>query len=196
MRSGGGASPETRESEAETSDNAPAASRPAVSASARLADSLPGFVRLNVAGIGSSILGALAAGSVFLPWVVALAKVGKELETYRFTLRTMAEEEWDDRTIWVFFAAVLLLGIASIASVVLPRLVVALTAAVGLAVTVLSQLYLLREFEEVAPELIQFGIRAELAPDRGAGVAAFSFLVILVLQLIPTLNRPLVSQRR
>ena len=162
-------------------------------ASSGFADAFPSFVRFNVAGIGSSILGVLCAWSVFMPWGVALVAVGRELETQRFTLRMWAEEG-DDRTVYLFFVAVLVLGIGSIASVVLPRLVVALIAAGGLAVTVVSQFYLLGQFDEAASEFIELGIRAELAPDRGTGVAAFSFLVILLLQLIPTLNAPMVQR--
>ena len=156
-----------------------------------LANANPGFVRLTVAGIGSSILGVCVALSVFKPWMFALVSAGgDDLETPRFTLRLLAQE-WDDRTINVFFVAVLLLGIASIASMVLPRLVVALIAAVGLAVVVSSQVYLLGQFEESGRELLEMGIRAALAPDRGTGASAFAFLVMLVLQIIPTPNHPI-----
>ena len=159
-------------------------------ASSGFADTLPTSVRLSVASIASSILGVCAVIAVFRPWMFAMVDAGVEVETVRFTLRELAAES-DDKVIYVLLAAALLPALACAASVLLPRLAVAVIAVTGLAMVAASQFYLVGQFDEAIADVIEYGIAAELAPDRGTGASAFAFLVILVLQAIPALNRPL-----
>ena len=152
---------------------------------------LPAFVRMNIAGVGSSILGVLVVVSVFIPWVIFVVTIGDESESMGYTLRSAAEtlESNASRT---FFILLLVLGILSIPSIVLPRVVPAIIAVVGLIVTIVSYAYLFGEFEDAflnslggqAPS----GIGAGTFPHIGILLAAFCFLVIFVLQLIPGLN--------
>ena len=159
------------------------------------AGALPAFVRMNVAGVGSSILGALIVVSVFMPWVVLVITYGEdEVETFSYALRGVAETLEDNDFPSTFFTILLVLGLLSIASIVLPRAVAAIIAVAGLLVTMFSYLYL---FGEQVLEKALFGdlgfvppgVGAATLPHLGVLMAAFCFLVVFLLQLIPRLNR-------
>ncbi|MCY4429359.1 MAG: hypothetical protein OXC11_03075 [Rhodospirillales bacterium] len=96
---------------------------------------LPGFVRVNAAGIGGSVLGVPAMASVFLPWILFRIAAGGESESQSFTLWAAAGtlEIGEARA---FFIILLVVGLVSIASVVLPRVVAAIIAAAGLAIAI------------------------------------------------------------
>ena len=154
-------------------------------------DTLSGFVRLNVAGVGSAILGALVLLSLFIPWVIFMVTYNDEWENTSYTLLAAAEtlEITQPR---VFFGILLVLGLSSIASIVLPRAVSAIVAVAGLGVTSFSWVYFLGEqlfakalFGDIAPP----GVGAMTLPYLGALLATFCFMVIFLLQLIPGLNR-------
>ena len=162
--------------------------------------SLPSFVRMNVAGVGSLIFGVLIVVSVFIPWVVFVITLGDDnTETFSYTLRGAAETLEGNSAPGMFnsapgtfFIILLVLGLLSVASIVLPRVVVALIAVAGFLVTSFSYLYLFGEqvFEKslwgsVPPP----GVGAATLPHVGVVLAAFCFVVIFLLQLIPALNR-------
>ena len=150
---------------------------------------LPGFVRLNVAGIASSVIGVLALASVFMPWVFISATAGGESETWDFTLRKWAGLE-DDPAVHAFFFIVLLLGIVGMASVVIPRVVMAIVAIAGFVVAIVSYIYMYGKFEDALSGEIPSYIDASLLPNVGVLLAALCFLAILVLHLIPQANKP------
>ena len=162
--------------------------------------SLPSFVRMNVAGVGSLIFGVLIVVSVFIPWVVFVITLGDDnTETFSYTLKGAAETLEGNSAPGAFnsapgtfFIILLVLGLLSVASIVLPRVVVALIAVAGFLVTSFSYLYLFGEqvFEKslwgsVPPP----GVGAATLPHIGVVLAAFCFVVIFLLQLIPALNR-------
>ena len=152
---------------------------------------LPAFVRMNVAGIGSSVLGALVVVSIFVPWVIFLVTYNDQWESMSYTLLGAADtlEIAQPR---VFFGLLLVLGLLSVASIVLPRAVAAIVAAAGWIVTAFSYLYLFGEqvFERaILGDFIPSGLGAVTLPYVGAVLAGFCFAGIFVLQLIPRLNR-------
>ena len=155
--------------------------------------SLPSFVRMNVGGVGSSIFGVLIVVSVFIPWVLFLITLGEDnTETFSYTLIGAAETLEDNGAPGTFFTILLVLGLLSVASIVIPRVVVALIAVAGFLVTSFSYLYLFGEqvfekalFGDIPPP----GVGAATLPHIGVVLAAFCFVVIFLLQLIPALNR-------
>ena len=167
---------------------AEAASPAAPRAQAPQGLAVPAFVRLSLAGIGGSVLGVGAAVMVFVPWVFVMISGGTESETFDFTLRHWAELE-DDQAVTGFLVILLLLGLASIASIVLPRIAAALIGAAGLVVTIISYVYLFGEFENAMQGELPSWVDATLLPS-GAVLAAFCYMGIMVLQLIPALNKP------
>ena len=174
--------------EAEAGDGVEAAvgeARPAAPAGA----ALPGFVRMNVAGVGSSILGGAVLLGLFMPWIGFLVSVyGETVGGPNFTLLAAAEDEQLGSTLRTFFFALLALGLVSAASIALPRLVAAIIAAVGFVVTIASYLFIATEVDN-AVALSGGGVDAVALPAVGALLAAGCFLVMVILQLIPAANR-------
>ena len=116
-------------------------------------DALPGFVRLDVAGVGGLAAGALVLVSVFLPWIGFLASAYGELaDGLNLTLRAGAEE-LDLPALSAFFYILIVLGVLSVASVALPRVAAGLVAAAGFVVSLASYLYVFAEVEREAAEL-------------------------------------------
>ena len=100
---------------------------------------LPGFVRVNPAGIGGSILGVPALASVFLPWILFRLSAAGESESNGYTLWSAASDVGEAR---VFFFALIVVGLVSVASVVLPRVVAAIIAFAGLAIAITAYFYI------------------------------------------------------
>ena len=152
-------------------------------------DTLPEFVRTNVAGIGCLVAGVLVLISVFLPWVDFLASAYGELAGgANLTLRAGAKE-LDLAALNVFFFILLVLGVLSIVSMGLPRAVAAIIAAVGFVVTLASYFYVFAEVERKVAELSSVGVDVTTLPAAGSLMAGLAFLIVFVLQLIPKANR-------
>lgn len=98
---------------------------------------LPGFVRMNLAGVGGLVAGVVVLLSVFMPWVGFLASAYGELAAGSLSLRA-ASEELDLPALSWFFYVLIVLGALSVASVALPRAVAGMVAATGLVVTLAS----------------------------------------------------------
>ncbi len=153
-------------------------------------DALPGFVRVNVAGIGGLVAGVLVLVSIFMPWYGFLISAnGETAGGLNFTLIAVATENDELPAFQAFFYILLVLGVLSIISMVLPRAVAAIIAALGLAVTFVSYAYMVAQVERDAAELSDLGVGATAIPAVGALIAGACFLAMLVLQLIPGLNR-------
>ena len=156
---------------------------------AGIAVALPSFVRMNVAGVGGVIAGVIVLGSVFMPWYGFLGSVSGELVGGgSFSLRAGAEE-FALPAVRAFFYLLLVLGVLSIVSIGLPRLVAGIIAAAGFVVTLASYLYVSTEVERVTAELRNIGADVTTIPAAGCWIAGFVFLVMLALQLIPAANR-------
>ena len=156
--------------------------------------SLPGFVRVNPAGIGSSVLGVIAMASVFLPWILFELSGGGETESFHFTLWEMTDplgEGWDTGQARPIFFGMLVLGIASAASIVLPRIVPVLIGIAGMAVAVYSYLYFFAEIINAlrAAGGLPPGVDVVVLPNSGSLLAVLCYLSIFVLQLVPAWNR-------
>ncbi len=150
---------------------------------------LPGFVRVNAAGIGGLVAGVIVLVSVFMPWFSFLISAyGETAGGFNFTLRTAAQE-FEMPEFMVFFFVLLAIAVLSIVSIALPRIVAAIIAGAGLAVTLVSYLYVVGQVESEAAELSELGVGATALPAMGALIAGACFLVMLVLQLIPGANR-------
>ncbi len=150
---------------------------------------LPGFVRLNVAGVGSSVLGAPVLVSVLaLPWVGLLARGWGEWDSLTLTLSEAEAEFGSDLPhLGTLAVAMLVLAVGSIVSVVLPRIVVGLVAAAGLVLNIATYIYIFQEVD--AADLGSMGIDVLTIPSGGAIVAAICCIIIIVFQLIPRFNR-------
>ncbi len=162
------------------------------SAPAAAIGDLPAFVRMSVAGIGSSVLGAIVLLSLFIPWVIFLVTYDEEWEGMSYTLLAAAGT-LENTLLRVLFGILLVLSLSSIASIVLPRAVAAIVALVGFLVTSFSWLYFFGEQPFVKHFFAGFvppGVGAITVPYLGALLASFCFFVIFVLQLIPRLNKP------
>ena len=150
---------------------------------------LPGFVRMNVAGISGLVVGALVLVAVFMPWYGFLVSAyGEMAGGENLTLRAAAEE-LDLSVLSAFFYILLVLGVLSIISMALPRAAAAIVATAGLAVTLASYLYVVAQVEREVAELSSIGVGAATLPAVGSLLAGACFLVMLVLQLIPGANR-------
>ncbi|MCY4449955.1 MAG: hypothetical protein OXE02_14045 [Chloroflexi bacterium] len=152
------------------------------------ASALPGFVRVNAAGISGLVAGVLVLMSVFLPWFGFLISAsGETAGGLNFTLRT-ASGEFELPAFGLFFFTLIALGLLSIVSIVLPRVVAAIIAGAGLAVTLTSYLYVVGLIQNEADELSDIGVGVTAVPAIGALLAGLCFLVMFVLQLIPKAN--------
>ena len=189
---GGGAAGEEAESVA-AAGNGQSAQAPAL-----LGDSdLPAFVRRNPAGIGSSILGALVLLSLFIPWVYLLVVFDQEVwggieDQWQGMGHTLlgAAGLLESSVPHVFFGILLVLGLLSVASVVLPRAVVAIVAVAGWLVCASSYFYFFEPLvENLFSDFLPPGVGAMTLPFPGVLLAGFCFTVIFLLQLIPGLNR-------
>ena len=170
------------------------------SALAAVAGDLPAFVRMNVAAIGSSVLGAIVLLSLFIPWVIFLVTYDQEVwEGVQEEWRSMsysllaAAGTLENTAPRVLFGILLVLALPSIASIVLPRAVVAVVALAGFLVTSFSWLYFFGEqlfAKHFFADFVPPGVGAATLPYVGALLATFCFFVIFVLQLIPRLNKP------
>ena len=156
---------------------------------------LPGFVRLSGAGIGSAGLGVLAALSVFIPWIYLYVDVGDEGIGFSYTLLGVNETLDMGAMPIVFFIILLVLGLACIASIALPRAVAAIVAVAGFIVNFASYIYMYVQWDQVD---FTFGsglgggaVDWVTLPNMGSMLAGFCYLVIFLLQLIPRLNKPL-----
>ena len=177
---GGG---ETQEAETATpagdDENRPQAASPAAT--------IPGFVRLNVAGIGGSVAGVLVLAAVFMPWYGFLISAFGELAGGEsLTLRSAGEDVF---AFQAFFYILAILGLLSLLSIVLPRAVAALVAVAGVAVTLVSYVYMVGVIEDEAAELTTIGADVLAIPAIGSWIAGIAFLIMFVLQLIPSFNR-------
>lgn len=170
------------------------------SAPATEAGSLPAFVRRNVAGIGSSVLGAVVLVSLFMPWVIFLVTYDQEVwgdmqdewQSMSYTLLAAADT-LENTVPRVLFGILVVLCLASIASIVLPRAVAAIVAITGFLVTSFSWVYFFGEqlfAKHFFSDFVPPGVGAITFPYLGALLASFCFFVIFVLQLIPRLNEP------
>ena len=164
------------------------------------AGDLPAFVRMNVAGIGSSVLGAIVLLSLFIPWVIFLVTYDQEVwggmqeewQSMSYTLLAAAGT-LENNVPRVLFGILLVLSLSGIASIVLPRAVAALVAVAGFLVTSFSWLYFFGEqlfAKHFFADFVPPGVGAATIPYLGALLASLCFFVIFVLQLIPRLNKP------
>ena len=155
--------------------------------------SYPAFLRMDVAGIGSSIFGAICVVSVFLPWVLFVVSDEVESEGMSYTLMAVTEP-LESSVPTVFLVLVLVIGLVGAASFVIPRAVSVIVGVAGLLVTLVSYFYLFDQlkagFTDAFGGFVPPGLDINTLPHLGALLAFFCFLVILVLQLIPALNRP------
>ena len=155
------------------------------------AGALPGFVRMNVAGVGSAILGVVTLLSLFMPWVIFTLTYDDELEGTSYTLLAAADT-LDSAVPYVFFGILLVMCLLSVVSVLLPRAVAAIVAVAGLLVTSISWFYFMGSqvfAKAILGDFIPPGVGAATFPFLGVLVASVCFLVIFALQLIPGLNR-------
>ena len=179
--------PETSASAAAPEAQADAEDAPAPPASAAPPVSLgPLQGRLSIAGIAAALGGIIILLTVNMSWYTigwggeeVFALNGHELA------EALAEDE-DSSMPWLFLWALAALGVATVPSVLLPRVVPILVSAAGMLVSAAAFVYILQATE--ALDAIEEGASVNVP---GAFVVGFIFLVILVLHLIPVTARPL-----
>ncbi|MDE2942121.1 MAG: hypothetical protein OXP10_07270 [Chloroflexota bacterium] len=160
---------------------------------------LQGRLRVNVGGIGASVLGALALLCVLaIPWVYIFVavEIGGETATDGlggFTLLG-ASSELDDNVLRGLFVIQIAVTLVSIALVVLPKVAAIITSVAGMVMTTVSYVYTVPGLSDSIGEVNLTGAFgspniAILVVPSGAALAGVLFLAMLVLQLIPALNR-------
>ena len=165
---------------APASDAAPSPEPPPASAA------LPGFVRGNVAGMGGMIVGVLLLVATFLSWFGFIISVfGEWVVGTSFTLLGVARE-LEEPALYGFFFVLVGLSMVAVATVILPRFVVAIVAFLGVMVTAVSYLYMMGLVD--AANLRGVSASATVIPSGGALLAFFGYGALLVLQLIPGFN--------
>ncbi len=188
---GSGDAPPKTDASGETNAAASAAALQGLGALQRL-------LRVNVGGIGATALGALILLSIFtMPYVALVASVEyggeSESESEGFTFLEVSQEideELDDGIPGILFIVLAAVAAVSTASVILPRWAVIVAGIAGMAVTLLSYIYIFDAFSD-AFERADFGSNVSILtiPHIGWFVAGGCFMAMTVLQLIPRLNR-------
>lgn len=143
-------------------------------------------VRMDVAGVGSSLLGVFAFSSAFMPWVLLYFDTEYSDPSIGLTLENWPLSEAGLEH--VFFGLLLALGLFSIASLALTRATTAIVALVGLAATISSYFYLFAQVESLGADANPALSEVTAFPHAGVSLAAVCYLAILVLQFIPRLN--------
>ena len=152
-------------------------------------DSVPGFVRLNVSGVGGAILGALALFAIFQPWTLVVADTAwGETVSVSVTMQEAAADVQLGALNW-FFPALIVLAVAGIATIGLPRIFAAGIGIAGAAVAVAAYLYIVGQFGEAEQAIAEEGASAFPFPHRGSILAVLCYLGIILLQAIPAWNR-------
>ena len=152
-------------------------------------------LRLSAGNIGASVVGLFAVISVFIPWIAFAASDGRELETSEgFTLLEVASEA-EVGVVKLFFFILLALGVVGLASVVLPRWAGLITGIVGMAMTLLTFIYIFVVVDEEVRELGRYGVTVVTIPYIGFFLTGGSFLLITMLRAVSGLNRTM-GQRR
>ena len=157
---------------------------------------LQGKLRVNVGGIGASLIGAFIVLLVFtMPWIgisLSASFAGETIsETESFTLVESARELRSEEGDWIPALLAVVMGalaIASAASVVFPRVVGVILSIAGMAATMVATVYLWNTFFNLSEPLREPGVTVLVLPIAPFFVGP-SFFAMLVLQLIPPLNR-------
>ena len=148
-------------------------------------------LRLNAGGIGAAALGAFILLSIFtMPWVALVVDDGwSDSETVHLTFREVSQgfdDDVDDGVPGMLFIVLAVVAAVSTASVILPRWAVIVAGIAGMAVALLSYVYVFVKFIEIAEDN---DVSILTIPHVGWFVAGGCFLAMTVLQLIPRLNR-------
>ena len=188
---GSGETPPKTDASDETRAAAPAAALQGLGALQRI-------LRINVGGIGGSVLAAFILLSIFtMPYVAVVASVEyrgeSESESEGFTFLEVSQEideKLDDGIPGILLIVLAVVAAVSTASVILPRWAVIVAGITGMAVTLLSYIYIFDAFSD-AFERADFGSNVSILtiPHIGWFVAGGCFMAMTVLQLIPRLNR-------
>ena len=188
---GSGETPSKTDASGETNAAAPAAALQGLGALQRI-------LRVNVGGIGATALGALILLSIFtMPYVALVASVEyggeSESEAEGFTFLEVSQEideELDDGIPGILLIVLAAVAAVSTASVILPRWAVIVAGIAGMAVALLSYIYIFDAFSD-AFERADFGSNVSIftIPHIGWFVVGGCFMAMTVLQLIPRLNR-------
>ncbi len=157
-----------------------------------LAIALPGKLgalqgKVNIAGIVAAVLGVIVLLTVVMPWY-SVSYEGETLESFSGwgIARSLANDQ-DTSLPYVFLWTLAVLAVASLPSVVLPRVVPIIVGIAGLAVTIVTMAYI---WQATDPDRAR---EAGIALSFGAGayLTAMAFIVIAVLHFIPATYNPL-----
>ena len=149
---------------------------------------LPAFVRMNVAGIGSSVLGAIVLLSLFIPWVIFLV-------TYDQEVWGGMQEEWESMSYTLLAGEQRPCVLASCSCWpcrASPRSYCPVRwqrSSPSQASSSLPSRGSTGEQVFAKADFIPPGVGAATLPS-GALLATLCFFAIFVLQLIPRLNKP------
>lgn len=142
--------------------------------------------RVSIAGIAAVVLGVVILLTAVMPWYSA-ANDRDSVSFSGWELAGSLAEAEDTSAPYVFVWVLAALAVASLASVVLPRIVPIITGVAGLAASIITMGYIYGATGSAqaaeAGVTVGFGI--------GAYLTALAFIVIAVLHLIPALHRPI-----
>ena len=166
-------------------------------ASVKVPPVLRKILRLNVGGIGATILGLFVLYLVLTaPWIAILYSVEAGGETQSdalgYSFYAAADElsnELDSRTGGVMFVIMAVIALVGALSVVVPRMLSILVCIAGMVMMVASYVYFFGAFAELTEADRAMGISVFTIPNVGIFFGGFTYFVSLILQVIPPLNR-------
>lgn len=152
---------------------------------------LQSVLKLNVGSIVASVMGLFAVLSIVMPWAIYIVSFGDESVSQGYTiLQVAADEELDGGITRILFVILLALGLVSAASVVLPRVVGIISGAAGMAMTLLTFIFISAVFARASEGAYSMGVSTFTFPHLGFFVTGGCFMVITVVRAIPVLNKP------
>ena len=152
---------------------------------------LQSALQLNVGSIVASVMGLFAVLSILMPWAIYIVSFGDESVSEGYTiLQVAADEELGGGITRILFVILLALGLASAASVVLPRVVGIISGAAGMAMTLLTFIFISVVFARASEGAYSMGVSTFTFPHLGFFVTGGCFMVITVVRAIPALNKP------
>lgn len=136
--------------------------------------------RVSIAGIVAAVLGVIILLTTFMQWY-SISYRDETLSFSGWEIASGIAEDMNTSLPYVFFWTITALGVVILPSVVLPRVVPIIVGVAGLAVTIVTMVYIVQATD--ADTAREAGVA--LSFGAGAYVSALAFIVVAALHVIP-----------